>query len=103
MLLVGKPEVDRAPNANIFRCKSPLRNDLRSKFFSALSSNVYALPGVGYDALLWIWEKSCVNTSNHEGPGPVARSTSGVSEAAWAVHTTVEFSFRPCLFQTYDE
>ncbi len=78
-------------------------NDLRYKLFLALSASVYALLRVGYDALLWMWEKPCVSTSNHAELDHAARSTSGASETARAVHTIVEFSFRLFLFQTHDD
>ena len=44
-----------------------------------------------------------VNTSDLAEPHHAARSTSGAFETALAVHTTVEFSLRLCLFQTYDD
>jgi hypothetical protein len=45
-----QPEIDRAANANTVSAKLPLVNYLDSNFSEPLSSGVYALPGVGYDA-----------------------------------------------------
>jgi hypothetical protein len=50
-MIVPTATVDRAANANTVSAKSPLMNYLGSNFFEPLSSGVYALLGVGYDAL----------------------------------------------------